>query len=178
VNGSRVDSLIAQAPPEVWQRLSAGPGAKGERFYDWAAARLPAVAESDGAEPTRQRWILARRSISNPAETAYYLACAPLDATVADLVRVGGCRWKIEECFQSAKNECGLDQYEVRRYVGWPAHHARHARPRVPRGDGCAGARKRGVEADTPDLVDLTPAEIRRLLAAHPAAILHVATTR
>ncbi|MER6066708.1 hypothetical protein ABT167_37285 [Streptomyces sp. NPDC001792] len=53
---------------------------------------------------------------------AYYLACAPLDATVADPVRVAGCRWKIEESFQSAKNECGLDQYEVRRHVGWVRH--------------------------------------------------------
>ncbi|MDX3764100.1 IS701 family transposase [Streptomyces sp. AK02-04a] len=122
VSGLRIDHLIAQAPPEAWQRLSAGPGAKGERFYDWAAARLPAPGESDVHEPTRQRWVLARRSISRPDELAYYLACAPLDATVADLVRVAGCRWKIEECFQSAKNECGLDQYEVRRYVGWYRH--------------------------------------------------------
>nr|WP_262985419.1 transposase [Streptomyces sp. San01] len=64
VHGPRIDYLIAQAPPEAWQRLSAGPGAKGERLYDWAAARLPAVWEFDGEEPTRQRWMLARRSIS------------------------------------------------------------------------------------------------------------------
>ncbi|HEX2029392.1 MAG TPA: IS701 family transposase, partial [Nitriliruptorales bacterium] len=38
VNGLRIDHLIAQAPPEAWQRLSAGPGAKGQRLYDWAAA--------------------------------------------------------------------------------------------------------------------------------------------
>lgn len=74
-----------------------GPGAKGERFYNWAAARLPAVTESGTNEPTRQKWVLARRSISRPDEIAYYLACAPLDATVADLVRVAGCRWKIED---------------------------------------------------------------------------------
>ncbi|MFE4357650.1 hypothetical protein [Kitasatospora sp. NPDC056800] len=49
-------------------------------------------------------------------------ACPPLEATVTDLVRVAGCRWKIEEVFQSARNECGLDQYEVRRYVGWYRH--------------------------------------------------------
>ncbi|MEV0982706.1 IS701 family transposase [Streptomyces sp. NPDC049915] len=122
VHGPRIDHLIAQAPSEAWQRLSAGSGAKGERFYDWAAARLPAVAESDGVEPPRQRWMLARRSLGKPDEIAYYLACGPLQATVADLVRVAGCRWKIEECFQSAKNECGLDQYEVRRYVGWYRH--------------------------------------------------------
>ncbi|MFE0510716.1 hypothetical protein [Streptomyces sp. NPDC058964] len=122
VNGLRIGHLIAQAPPEVWQHLSAGPGAKGERLYDRAAARLPAVTESGVDEPTWQRWVPARRGISRPDEIAYCLACAPLDATVADLVRVAGCRWKIEECFQSAKNECGLDQYEVRRHVGWYRH--------------------------------------------------------
>jgi SRSO17 transposase len=122
VHGPRIDHLIGQTPPEAWQRLSAGSGAKGERFYDWAAAHLPAVWEFDGDEPTRQRWMLARRSIAKPDEIAYYLASAPLEATVADLVRIAGCRWKVEECFQSAKNECGLDQYEVRRYVGWYRH--------------------------------------------------------
>lgn len=97
VHGPRIDHLIAQAPPDAWQRLSAGPGAKGERFYDWAAARLPAVTGFDREEPPRQQWMLARRSITKPDEIAYYLACAPLEATVADLVRVAGCRWKIEE---------------------------------------------------------------------------------
>ncbi|GGZ19960.1 transposase [Streptomyces nitrosporeus] len=122
VHGPRIDHLIGQAPDEAWQRLSCGDGAKGPRLYDWAGARLPAVWEFDGDEPTRQRWMLARRSITKPDELAYFLAAAPLAATVADLVRVAGCRWKIEECFQSAKNECGLDQYEVRRYVGWHRH--------------------------------------------------------
>ncbi|WSE11832.1 IS701 family transposase (plasmid) [Streptomyces sp. NBC_01445] len=122
VHGPRIDYLVGQAPPEAWQRLSCGDGAKGLRLYDWAAARLPAVWEFDGETPIRQRWMLARRSITRPEEIAYYLASAPLDATVADLVRIAGCRWKTEECFQSAKNECGLDQYEVRRYVGWYRH--------------------------------------------------------
>ncbi|MEU1690537.1 hypothetical protein ABZ590_02880 [Streptomyces hirsutus] len=62
---------------------------------------------------------MIRRALTSPLPIAYYLARAPLEATVADLVRVAGCRWKIEESFQSAKNECGLDQYEVRRYRGW-----------------------------------------------------------
>ncbi|QKW24099.1 IS701 family transposase [Kitasatospora sp. NA04385] len=103
VHGPRIDHLIKQAPPGAWQRLSAGRGAEGERCYDWAAAPLPAVREFDGDEPVRQRWMPARRSTTGPDEIAYYLACAPVDATVADLVRFAGCRWKIEECFQSAK---------------------------------------------------------------------------
>ncbi|MEU4133864.1 IS701 family transposase, partial [Streptomyces wuyuanensis] len=72
--------------------------------------------------PTHHRWALARRSISRPHQIAYYLAYAPTGAGVDRLVRVAGRRWAIEECFQAAKNECGLDQYEVRRYVGWMRH--------------------------------------------------------
>ncbi|MGW1711650.1 IS701 family transposase, partial [Streptomyces sp. NPDC002206] len=123
VHGPRIEDRFRRAaPPEAWQRLPAGPGAKGERVYDWAGALLPVVRERDGDEPTRRRWMLARRSISNPDEIAYFLASAPLDATLADLARIAGCRWKIEECFQSAKNECGLDEYEVRRYTSWYRH--------------------------------------------------------
>ncbi|MFD3875410.1 hypothetical protein [Streptomyces sp. NPDC058623] len=116
------DRFRREAPPEAWQRLSAGPGAKGERVYDWAGSLLPVVWARDGDEPTRRRWMLARRSISNPDEIAYFLASAPLDATLTDIARIAGCRWKIEECFQSAKNECGLDEYEVRRYTSWYRH--------------------------------------------------------
>ncbi|MFE5550290.1 hypothetical protein ACFQ71_42215 [Streptomyces sp. NPDC056534] len=123
VHGPRIeDRFRREAPPEAWQRLSTGPGANGERVYDWAGALLPVVQERDGGEPTRRRWMLARRSISHPDEIAYFLASAPLDATLADLARIAGCHWKIEECFQSAKNECGLDEYEVRRYTSWYRH--------------------------------------------------------
>ncbi|MGK5545665.1 IS701 family transposase [Streptomyces sp. URMC 127] len=118
----RIDHAIAQAPEEAWERMSCDDGAKGPRLYDWAAARLPAIDVFDGDAPTHERWILARRSMARPDETAYYMAYAPNGATVGDLVRVAGSRWAIEEAFQAAKNECGLDQYEVRRYPGWYRH--------------------------------------------------------
>ncbi|MFE4621873.1 transposase [Streptomyces mirabilis] len=179
VNGPGIDHLIAQAPPEAWQRLSAGPGAKGERFYDWAAARLPAVAESDGAEPARQRWMLARRSISKPNEIVYYLACTPLDAAVADLVRVAGCRWKIEECFQSAKNECGLDQYEVRRYVGWYRYITLAMLAHALLAVMAVQERERGVSRPTRP-TSWTSQQPKSVVCwqLNPAAILHAATTR
>lgn len=65
---------------------------------------------------------MARRSLSDSAELAYYLAYAPVDVEIAELARIAGSRWAIEECFQAAKNECGLDEYEVRRHVGWYRH--------------------------------------------------------
>lgn len=118
----RIDFAIAQAPDDAWERHSCGNGAKGPRIYDWAAARLPAIDDFDGDQPTHQRWVLARRSLARPDEVAYYLAYAPNGTAVAELVRVAGSRWAIEEVFQAAKNECGLDQYEVRRYPGWYRH--------------------------------------------------------
>jgi SRSO17 transposase len=118
----RIDFAIAQGPEDAWERYSCGAGAKGPRVYDWAAARLPAIDDFDGDEPTHDRWVLARRSLARPDEIAYYLAYAPAGTPVAELVRISGARWAIEEAFQPAKNERGLDQYEVRRYPGWYRH--------------------------------------------------------
>lgn len=115
----RIDRLLDQAPDEAWEQRSCGDGAKGPRVYDWAAGQLPVIEEFDSGRSTHHHWTLARRSISRPDQIAYYLAYAPpVGASVDQLVRVAGRRWAIEECFQAAKNECGLDQYEVRRYVG------------------------------------------------------------
>ncbi|MGF6947045.1 hypothetical protein BKA18_006898 [Streptomyces auratus] len=109
----RIDFAIAQAPEEAWERISYGDGAKGPRVYDWAAARLPAIADFDGDHPTHQRWVLARGSLARPDEIAYWLAYAPSGTTVETLVRIAGVRWTNEECFQAAKSECELDQYAV-----------------------------------------------------------------
>ncbi|WP_435853512.1 IS701 family transposase [Streptomyces smyrnaeus] len=117
-----IDQLIGDAPGEAWERLSCGDGAKGQRIYDWAAAQLTADSFFGGDEPSHHRWVLARRSIAHPDEITYYLACAPGGTSVTELVRVTGSRWAIESCFQNAKNECGPDQYEVRRYPGWYRH--------------------------------------------------------
>jgi hypothetical protein len=118
----RIDQAVADAPEEAWKRHSCGDGAKGPRLYDWAAARLPAIGVFDGDNPTHERWVLGRRSLARPDEIAYYLAYAPNGTSVADLVRIAGSRWAIEDAFQAAKNECGLDQYEVRRYPSWYRH--------------------------------------------------------
>jgi SRSO17 transposase len=117
--GSRADVLAASAPETAWKRLSAGDGAKGPRLYDWAMATLPITREpSEGFE----RWLLIRRSITDPDDLAYYLCFGPAGTTIGQLVRIAGSRWAIEECFQSAKNETGLDHYQVRRYDSWYRH--------------------------------------------------------
>ena len=120
----RTDQVIDIAPDDAWESISAGDGAKGPRIYDWIAGEPPYVPdfdELDDGGPTFVRWILARRSPAT-GEIAYYTAYGRAGTTVADLVRVAGMRWAIEECFGAAKNECGLDQYEVRRWTGWYRH--------------------------------------------------------
>jgi len=120
---SRADVLAAHAPGRAWKRRSCGDGSKGPRVYDWAAATLPA----DGTEPPGwSRFLLVRRSLTPNAkgelELAYYLCCAPAGTEDEELIRVAGSRWAVEECFQTAKNETGLDHYQVRRYDAWYRH--------------------------------------------------------
>jgi hypothetical protein len=114
---TRVDQLIARVRPGGWQRRSCGDGAHGPRRYDWARVPIRRTFAHG-----RRGWVLARRSISDPTEVAYYLCLGPRGTRLRDLVRVAGTRWAVEESFQTAKNEVGLDQYQVRRYDAWYAH--------------------------------------------------------
>jgi len=114
----RVAKTAAALADDQWQRLSCGRGAKGERVYDWAwqkLGRLPVTPQD------RQwgHWLLVRRRIQEPQDVAYYVVFGPVHTTLAELVRVAGARWHIESCFEVAKGEFGLDQYEVRRWDAW-----------------------------------------------------------
>jgi SRSO17 transposase len=109
--------LIAGLPADAWVTLSAGDGAKGPRVYDWAWVPIRPLRE-----PGEGYWLLARRSRSDPADLAYYVGFGPAETPLAELVRVAGTRWAIETCFEEAKGEVGLDQYEVRRWDGWHRH--------------------------------------------------------
>ena len=113
----RADVLIAALPPRAWRRLSVGAGAHGPREYDWA--RIPVRI---CWRPGRGHWLLARRSISDPAEIAYYVCYGPRRSTLVDLAWIAGSRWHVEECFQQAKGEAGLDHYQVRSWRAWYAH--------------------------------------------------------
>jgi SRSO17 transposase len=100
-----------------WQRRSAGDGAQGPRWYDWAYLPVrPAV--QDG-------WVhsvLVRRHLERTAEVAYYLVYAPTGTALEEVVTVAGARWTIEDLFKHAKGLVGLDQYEVRSWQGWSRH--------------------------------------------------------
>ena len=65
---------------------------------------------------------MARRSLADPGELAYYVCYGPAGTTLEELARVAGTRWAIEECLEEAKAQVGLDQHEVRRWDGWYRH--------------------------------------------------------
>lgn len=113
----RVDEHFVALPSEAWTILSAGEGSQGPRWYAWAWSVLPGATT-----PGMAAWVLARRSVSDPTELAYYRAYGPAATPLATLVQVAGTRWAIEEGFERAKDLVGLDQYEVRRWGAWYRH--------------------------------------------------------
>jgi SRSO17 transposase len=112
----RADELRKRVPARAWQRVSAGRGAKGHRFYDWAFVQLD-PGDSDPDDPG-QRWLLVRRNRSS-SELAYYRCFMPSPVPLAALVTVAGRRWSIEERIKTSKGLAGLDQHQVRRWCSW-----------------------------------------------------------
>jgi len=110
--GSLADTLARKA----WKRRSAGDGRKGPRRYEWARHRMYLDENGWG------HWLLIRRQIGAWRERAYYRVFAPARTMLEEMVAVVGKRWAVEECFETAKGECGLDQYEVRGWTGWHRH--------------------------------------------------------
>lgn len=168
--------LAVRLPKRAWQRHSAGRGAKGERFYDWALVQT--VDAAADPEATGCHWLLLRRNRAT-GELAFYRAYSPTTVRLAALVAVAGQRWQIEESFAGAKELAALDQHQVRTWTSWQrwtllamlAHAflsiqtARAAPTPRPR-----RSPSRPPATGSPDLTDpmiaLTRNEIRRLFTA------------
>ena len=117
VRQRQVKTILAALPTEGWTRLSAGEGAKGPRWYDWRWLPL-----AEPLEPNWRRWLLVRRSVSDSQDLQAYVVFAPQETPLAEVVRVAGTRWTIEQLFEAAKGDVGLDHYEVRSWTGWFRH--------------------------------------------------------
>jgi len=107
----RADALAKKVPKQAWQKLSAGTGAKGHRFYDWAVVHI-----ADDRPGHHQ--LLVRRN-RRTGELAFYRCYSPTAVPLSTLVRVAGRRWTVEETFQSGKGLAGLDEHQVRRWTSW-----------------------------------------------------------
>jgi SRSO17 transposase len=117
---------IAQSlSKSAWRRMSSGEGTKGPRLHDWAyleLADLDAGEYSDTLTGPWTRGLLIRRSIADPAELAFFSTWCPKATPMAKLVAIEGHRWAIEDSFETAKNEFGLDHNETRSWHGWHRH--------------------------------------------------------
>ena len=118
------EAIAKDLAPSAWQRLSAGTGSKGERPYDWAYCELADLdaAEYDSAlSGLWTRGLLIRRSLTD-GDLAFFSTWCPAGTGIATLVAVEGRRWAIEDAFETAKTELGLDHNETRSWHGWHRH--------------------------------------------------------
>jgi SRSO17 transposase len=159
----RADHLAKRVPRRAWQKLSAGRGAKGHRWYDWALVAITA------GDPTGHQHLMIRRNRTT-GELACYRCYSPRPVPLSTLVKVAGSRWTVEETFQSSKGLAGLDEHQVRRWDSWHrwvtlallAHAflavtaALERRDQVPTDDGTSPG----------GLIPLTCNEIQRLFTA------------
>ncbi len=119
------DGLLQSDPVTMGKALdedafsahAAGEGSKGIRLYDWARINLPWASDENWT-----RWLLIRRNRNDATKQAYYFVFCPAGTTLAELAGAAGLRWTIEECFQRAKDDLGLDHCEARSWHGWHRH--------------------------------------------------------
>src|SRR3954470_24808718 len=114
---STVAALAGALPKRAWHKVTIAAGSKGPRRYAWAW-----VVINHDLGPAWRRWLLVRRSLDDPEDLAYYIAAGPGRTTLTRLARTAGARWSIEGGFESAKQEAGLADYEVRSWTGWYRH--------------------------------------------------------
>src|SRR3954463_12545633 len=117
-------AIAGALDPSAWRRLSAGAGAKGERLFDWAYLELADLEAAEYNQSLSGLWtrgLLIRRNIAD-GELAFFATWCPAGTPVAVLVTVEGRRWAIEDSFETAKNELGLDHNEPRSWHGWHRH--------------------------------------------------------
>ncbi|ARF81950.1 IS701 family transposase [Kitasatospora aureofaciens] len=151
----RAGVLAHGLPKNAWQRLSAGAGAKGHRFYDWAQVDIDSPQDSGG-----HWWLLIRR---NRRTGAFYRCYSAHPVPLTTLVKVAGRRWTVEETFQAAKGLAGLDEHQVRRWTSW---HRWTTLAMLAHAFLAVTAAIEQAATRPPGFVPLTCSEIRRLFAA------------
>jgi SRSO17 transposase len=117
----RVDEVAAGLPAGAWRRVTVAEGSQGPLIYEYAEV---AVWFSEQRLPSGPERLLIRRSLGQDPEVKYHRTNAPAEVPLAAVAAIRSKRWSIEQDFQNAKGECGLDEYETRGWVGWHHHTA------------------------------------------------------
>jgi SRSO17 transposase len=122
--GGTADNIAQSLPKSAWRRLSSGEGTKGPRLHDWAYLELADLDVAQYNSTLTGQWtrgLLIRRNIADGA-MAFFSTWCPMGTSAKKLIAVEGRRWAIEDSFESAKNELGLDHNESRSWHGWHRH--------------------------------------------------------
>jgi SRSO17 transposase len=122
--GGAAEEIARELPPSDWKRLSAGAGTKGPRLHDWCYLELADLEAEEFNDDNHGLWtrgLLIRRNIAD-GDLAYFTTWCPAGTSIETLVNVEGHRWAIEDSFETAKNELGLDHNETRSWHGWHRH--------------------------------------------------------
>ncbi len=115
----QVKQLVKKIPKQDWVRAVIKEGSKGPIVCDFAFLRM---TESRGNLPAAELWLIIRRNLDDPSQVKYFFSNAPANTPLNEFVRLCGMRWPIETVFEEAKGEIGLDQYEMRSWLGWHHH--------------------------------------------------------
>ncbi|MFD9030777.1 IS701 family transposase [Streptomyces sp. NPDC059567] len=164
----RADALVKKLPKRAWQKLSAGAGAKGHTFYDWALADI-------ADDRPGHRHLLVRRN-RRTGELAFYRCYSAARVPLSTLVKVAGRRWTVEETFQSSKGLAGLDEHQVRRWTSW--HRWVTLAMLAHAFLAAATANQRAQEQALDGLIPLTCNEIQHLFITLLAQTVHTVTHR
>ena len=116
---SSVAAVAASLPASSWYQRTVSEGTKGPIVYEFARTRVTLC--KDGL-PERTVWLVSKRTVGVKKTYSYYISNAPVSTPLRTFVWLSGVRWAIEQCFEEAKTELGMAQYEVRKYPGWHHH--------------------------------------------------------
>jgi len=153
-----VAAVVAAWAPRRWHQITVAEGEKGPRAYAWARER---VVESREGRPGPTGWLLARRSLTDATNIAYYLSNASKHTALLTLATVAAARWSIETTIEEGKGETGLDEYEVRYWHSWH----RHMTLSMMAHAWLAAIRQTtGTDPPDPALAEVSVPEVRRLL--------------
>ena len=122
--GGTAAEIAGALEPADWRRLSAGNGTKGPRLHDWAYLELADLEADEFNDEHHGLWtrgLLIRRNIAD-GDLAFFTTWCPAATPIETLVSIEGHRWAIEDSFETAKNEFGLDHNETRSWHGWHRH--------------------------------------------------------
>ena len=122
--GGSAAKIAQSLPKSAWRRLSSGEGTKGPRLHDWAYLELADLDVAQYNSTLTGEWtrgLLIRRNIADGA-LAFFSTWCPKGTPAKKLIAVEGHRWAIEDSFETAKNELGLDHNESRSWHGWHRH--------------------------------------------------------